>query len=81
MGRSKAKMQGNDEVRAAYKLVREWEADMEGVHTCFRCGKPGIKVIDRSARPHAEWYAMSCASCGLDDALNIPMRGHSTRLD
>jgi len=30
-------------------------------------------IIDRSARPYAEWYALSCRSCGLDETLHIPL--------
>jgi hypothetical protein len=41
--------------------------------TCPVCGERGLHVDDRSVRPHAEWYALSCASCGLDDTIHIPM--------
>lgn len=40
---------------------------------CPVCGNAGLEVDDRSARPHAEWYALSCASCGLNDTIHIPM--------
>ena len=28
---------------------------------CPACGAPGLVIIDRSARPYAEWYALPCA--------------------
>ena len=40
---------------------------------CPVCGKPGLAIIDRSARPYAEWYALACAACGLDETLHIPL--------
>lgn len=40
---------------------------------CPVCGTPGLAIEDRSTRPHAEWYALSCTSCGLDDTIHIPL--------
>lgn len=27
----------------------------------------------RPARPHAEWYHIACAGCGLDETIHIPL--------
>ena len=40
---------------------------------CPVCERPGLEIIDRSARPHAEWYALKCPSCGLDETLHVAM--------
>jgi hypothetical protein len=40
---------------------------------CPACDKPGLAIVDRSARPHAEWYALTCSACGLSETLNIPL--------
>ena len=34
---------------------------------------PGLAIIDQSARPYAEWYALTCAACGLNATINIPL--------
>lgn len=60
----------------AMAQLRSWQTDRDSDLTCPNCGAPGLKIKDRSARPHAEWYAMKCAACGLDDAIYIPMASH-----
>lgn len=60
----------------AMERLRTWQADRKADLTCPNCGAPGLKIKDRSARPHAEWYAFKCTACGLDDAIHIPMASH-----
>ena len=48
-------------------------ANADAPVACPACGEAGLMIIDRSARPYAEWYALSCRSCGLDDTLHIPL--------
>ena len=62
-----------DKLADAYLHVTAWRADPDAAATCPACGEPGLDIIDRSARPYAEWYALSCASCGLDETLHIPL--------
>jgi predicted RNA-binding Zn-ribbon protein involved in translation (DUF1610 family) len=56
-----------------YRRVTSWRANPEASVQCPACGAAGLTVIDRSARPYAEWYALSCPSCGLDETLHIPL--------
>ncbi len=60
----------------AMDRLRAWQSDVTAEQTCPNCGAPGLKIKDRSARPHAEWYMMKCAACGLDDAIQIPSVSH-----
>ena len=76
------RLQGDKEIFEALRVVRLWEADPNSkALPCPRCATTGVEIVDRSARPVAEWYAFNCKSCGLDDALSIPMTMHSNRLD
>lgn len=60
----------------AVACLRHWRRQPDAVLECPNCGASGLEIIDRSARPMAEWYAFRCAACGLDDALQIPMPIH-----
>jgi hypothetical protein len=62
-----------EQVREATRRIAAWRADPGGPVACPACGAPGLSIVDRSARPYAEWYALSCAACGLDETLNIPL--------
>jgi transcription elongation factor Elf1 len=66
------KLTTQDEVRVALRRVRLWESDKSKPVQCPLCGAPELKIIDRSTRPYSEWYAVECASCGLDDTIHIP---------
>jgi hypothetical protein len=57
----------------AIRRVAAWRAEPERPVACPGCEMPGLEVIDRSARPHAEWYALSCPACGLSETLHIPL--------
>lgn len=69
----KRKLTSTEEIRVALERAR---AALHGTGMevcCPLCGAPGLAVVDRSARPHTEWYALTCAACGLDDAIAIPL--------
>lgn len=74
--KKKIKLVTPDLMQSAMQRLRAWQIDRDGDQTCPNCGAPGLKIRDRSARPHAEWYAMKCKVCGLDDAIHIPMVSH-----
>jgi hypothetical protein len=57
----------------AMRRVAAWRAQPGRPVACPACETPGLQVIDRSARPHAEWYAFSCPACGLSETLHIPL--------
>lgn len=62
-----------EEARLALERIGAWRLDSEAPVACPRCSREGLSVVDRSARPYAEWYALSCNACGLDTTLHIPM--------
>ena len=62
-----------DELKAALEVIAAWRADPEAPTACPRCGAAGLTLEDRSARPHAEWYYLACAGCGLDETIHIPL--------
>jgi hypothetical protein len=59
--------------RTALKRIAAWRSDPKRPVACPACSRDGLVVIDRSARPYAEWYALSCAACGLDETLHVPL--------
>jgi hypothetical protein len=59
--------------REAIRRVAAWRAEPLKPVPCPACKAPGLDVIDRSARPHAEWYALTCPACGLSETLHIPL--------
>jgi hypothetical protein len=59
--------------RAALQRIAAWRSDPKRPVACPACDKEGLVIIDRSARPYAEWYAISCAACGLDETLHVAL--------
>jgi transcription elongation factor Elf1 len=62
-----------DAAREAYRRINAWRAAPAEPVTCPVCQAQGLVIIDRSTRPYAEWYALTCAACGLSETLNVPM--------
>jgi hypothetical protein len=62
-----------EQQREAIRRVMAWRAEPAKPVACPACETPGLEVIDRSARPHAEWYALTCPGCGLRETLHIPL--------
>ena len=62
-----------EQLREALRRVASWRANPDAPAACPVCGADGMTIIDRSARPHAEWYALSCRACGLDETLHIAL--------
>ena len=56
----------------AMAALNAWRQNSGSAVHCPLCGEPGLAVEDHSTRPYAEWYAMTCSSCGFDDTLHIP---------
>jgi predicted RNA-binding Zn-ribbon protein involved in translation (DUF1610 family) len=57
----------------AMRRIAAWRAAPARPVACPACGAAGLQIIDRSARPHAEWYALSCPACGLSETIHIPL--------
>jgi predicted RNA-binding Zn-ribbon protein involved in translation (DUF1610 family) len=70
-----------DMVGQALESVARWRADPETPVPCPACGEAGLTIVDRSARPYAEWYYLNCARCGLEETLHVPMSPPSNTLD
>ena len=70
-----------EQQREAMRRVAAWRADPGRPVACPACGKEGLEIIDRSARPHAEWYALTCPACGLSETLHIPLGTAAHTLD
>jgi predicted RNA-binding Zn-ribbon protein involved in translation (DUF1610 family) len=70
-----------DQQRKALRIVAAWRAEPDAPAACPACGKPGLAIIDRSARPHAEWYELSCPACGTSETLHIPLGSPVPSLD
>jgi len=62
-----------DKLRVALQRIAAWRLAAAQPVACPVCELPGLKIVDRSTRPYAEWYALSCPSCGLDHTIHIPM--------
>lgn len=62
-----------DELRKALDTLAAWRADPDAPSACPHCGETRLAIADRSARPHAEWYHLVCAACGLDETIHIPL--------
>ena len=62
-----------EQQREAAGRIAAWRAEPRQPVACPACGKLGLAIIDRSARPYAEWYALTCPACGLDETLHIPL--------
>jgi len=59
--------------RAGYERLAEWRRAPGDDIACPRCGAAGLAIVDRSARPFAEWYQLTCAACGLDHTFHVPV--------
>lgn len=62
-----------DKVRVAMQRIAAWRAKPGEPVACPVCGAAGLAIVDRSARPYAEWYFLTCAACGLNATLNVPL--------
>lgn len=70
-----------EQQREAAQRIAAWRSDPQRTVACPACGKAGLEIIDRSARPHAEWYALACDACGLNETLHIALGAMVPTLD
>lgn len=59
----------------AMAAVRAWRQNPGSVQACPVCGSKDLDIADRSARPYAEWYVLTCPKCSLEAAIQLPMAG------
>jgi len=62
-----------DKIPVAVQRIAGWRAAPGEPVACPVCGAQGLQIVDRSARPHAEWYALTCEACGLNATIQLPM--------
>jgi hypothetical protein len=68
--------------QAMLRTIAAWRANPKrAAVACPVCGEDGLSIIDRSARPYAEWYALSCAACGLRETLHVALGPSVPTLD
>lgn len=65
----------------AITQVRRWEAGERDDLMCPMCGAKGLQIVDKSARPHMAWFDLTCAACGLHEAVAVPESAHATDHD
>jgi len=70
-----------EQQRETIRRVAAWRSGPARPVACPVCGVEGLAIIDRSARPHAEWYALTCPACGLSETLQIPLGAAVPGLD
>jgi hypothetical protein len=54
-------------------LLRVWQHHKDKPVACPICATGSLTIVDRSARPHREWYAISCASCGFEKTVGVSL--------
>jgi hypothetical protein len=60
-------------LREALARIAAWRSAPDRPVACPVCEAVGLEILDQSARPYAEWYALSCAACGLKATINVPL--------
>ena len=67
--------------RAMMPVIARWRSDPTAAGGLPGVRQGGLAIIDRSARPYAEWYALTCAACGLDETLHVALGPSVPTLD
>ena len=62
-----------DKMTVALQRIASWRANPAVPAACPLCEAEGLTILDQSARPYAEWYALTCAACGLNATINVPL--------
>ena len=70
-----------DQQREALRRITGWRLDPGQPVACPACERDGLGIEDRSARPYAEWYVLSCPACGLAETLHVAMAAPSQSWD
>ena len=62
-----------DKTLIALQRIAAWRAAPDQPVACPVCEAAGVDIVDQSARPYAEWYALTCPACGLNATLDLPL--------
>lgn len=66
-------MAGDVTAAGVLALVRAWRVAPDKPVGCPACGTGTLAIVDRSARPYREWYAVSCAGCGFEKTVTVSL--------
>ena len=70
--KSPGKLNGSQQKEVLIRIAAWRQAPASDV-ACPVCSTTGLSIIDQSARPFVEWYALSCKACGLSEMLQLVM--------
>jgi len=62
-----------DKMGIALTRIAAWRVAPSQPVACPVCEAWGLSIVDQSARPYAEWYALTCPACGLNATIQLPM--------
>jgi hypothetical protein len=62
-----------EKMGVALTRIAAWRSAPDEPVACPVCETAGLAILDQSARPYAEWYALTCPACGLDATIQLPM--------
>lgn len=63
----------SEKIGAAMARITAWRVAPADPVACPLCEVEGLQIVDQSARPYAEWYALTCPACGLNATINVPL--------
>ena len=59
--------------RTALARIAAWRLEPGDAVACPGCERKVLAIEDRSSRPYAEWYVLSCPGCGLAETLHVAL--------
>ena len=62
-----------EKIGVALQRIAAWRVKPDAPVACPVCEAADFKIVDQSARPYAEWYALTCGVCGLDATIQLPL--------
>ena len=62
-----------EKIVIAMHRIAAWRAAPDQLAACPVCDALRLTIVDQSARPYAEWYALNCSACGLAHVLHVPL--------
>lgn len=61
--------------RDLFAIVQAWRTHTENL-ACPSCQSGELQIKDVSARPHTEWYRLTCKACEFDKTITRPLAAH-----
>jgi transcription elongation factor Elf1 len=63
------------------KLIRPLLSEADPSLACPVCDASGLSIARHPTPPHAEWFDLSCKSCGLSERICLPRGTPMTHVD